>query len=515
MRSIEACVQLSRSVASAYGPNGLNKMVINHIEKLSVTSDAAAILNQLEVQHPAAKLLVMASQMQEAEVGDGTNFVVMFAGALLEHAEELIRTGLTPVQVTEGYQLALRKALELLPELKVGEVRDPRVSEDALKAVRTGMASKPLVGGEKLMRLVAQACEAVTPEKAPLNVDNIRVCKVLGGGLDRSEYVMGMVFKRQVEGEVTDVRDAKVAVYTCAFDSTQTETKGTVLLNSAQELKNFSRGEEALLESQVRAIADTGAKVVVTGGKVGDMALHYLNKLGLLAVRLPSKFDVRRLCRVVGATPLPKLVPPKPDELGHCDSVVTNEHGDTPVVVFRQEGTGSRVATILLRGSTDGILDDAERAIDDGVNAFKAATRDGRLVAGAGAFETELAIRLTSWAETLPGLEQYAAHKFAQALESITRTLAHNSGASRPEELVAQLLADHHQGKAGVGIVGEGLADAIEGGILDLLITKHWGLQYATNAAATVLRVDQIIMSKPAGGPKTPKQGGGDWDEDK
>uniref|UniRef100_A0A131XJD6 T-complex protein 1 subunit theta n=1 Tax=Hyalomma excavatum TaxID=257692 RepID=A0A131XJD6_9ACAR len=513
-RSIEACVELSRSVASAYGPNGLNKMVINHLEKLSVTSDAATILNQLEVQHPAAKLLVMASQMQEAEVGDGTNAVVLLAGALLENAEELVRSGLTPVQVAEGYQLALKKALDLLPELKVDEVQDLRKPDQALKAVRTAMSSKPLAGADYLTKLVAEACQAVLPESGALNVDNVRVCKVLGSGLDQSQVVLGMVFKRQVEGDVTKASDAKVAVYTCAVDTLQTETKGTVLIQSAQELKNFSRAEENMLEGQIKAIADAGVKVVVSGGKVGDMALHYLNKYGLMAVRLQSKFDVRRVCRVVGATALPKLAAPRPEDLGLCDSVYLDELGDTPVVVFRQEGHQTRVATVLLRGSTDSLLDDAERAVDDGVNAFKAATKDGRLVPGAGAVEAELARRLATWADTLPGLEQYAAHKFAQALESLVRTLAQNSGASKPEELVAQIQAAHNQGDCNACLKGEELGDAVKNVLLDLLITKHWSLQYATNAASTVLHVDQIIMAKPAGGPKG-KPGGGDWDDDK
>ncbi|KAK8762187.1 hypothetical protein V5799_026543 [Amblyomma americanum] len=511
-RSIEACVELSRSLASAYGPNGLNKMVINHLEKLSVTSDAATILNQLEVQHPAAKLLVMASQMQEAEVGDGTNAVVLLAGALLENAEELVRTGLTPVQVAEGYQLALKKALDLLPELSVDEIQDIRNPEQAVKAVRTAMSSKPLAGADYLAKLVAEACQAVLPESGALNVDNVRVCKVLGSGLDQSQVVLGMVFKRQVEGDITKARDAKVAVYSCAVDTMQTETKGTVLIQSAQELRHFSRGEENLLEDQIKAIADAGVKVVVSGGKVGDMALHYLNKYGLMAVRLPSKFDVRRVCRVVGATALPKLAAPRPEDLGLCDLVYLDELGDTPVVVFRQEGHLTRVATVLLRGSTDSLLDDAERAVDDGVNAFKAATKDGRLVPGAGAVEAELARRLATWADTLPGLEQYAAHKFAQSLESLVRTLAQNSGASKPEELVAQIQAAHNQGDANSCLKEESIGDAVKNGLLDLLITKHWSLQYATNAASTVLHVDQIIMAKPAGGPAA-RAGEGDRDD--
>ncbi|KAL3238295.1 hypothetical protein MRX96_021970 [Rhipicephalus microplus] len=357
-----------------------------------------------------------------------------------------------------------------------------RKPDQALKAVRTAMSSKPLAGAEFLTKLVAEACQAVLPESGALNVDNVRVCKVLGSGLDQSQVVLGMVFKRQVEGDVTKARDAKVAVYTCAVDTLQTETKGTVLIQSAQELKSFSRAEENMLEAQIKAIADAGVKVVVSGGKVGDMALHYLNKYGLMAVRLQSKFDVRRVCRVVGATALPKLAAPRPEDLGLCDSVYLDELGDTPVVVFRQEGHQTRVATVLLRGSTDSLLDDAERAVDDGTPC--------------------------------PALSSMQRTSLPKALESLIRTLAQNSGASKPEELVAQIQAAHNQGDPNACLKDEGLGDAVKSGLLDLLITKHWSLQYATNAASTVLHVDQIIMAKPAGGPKG-KPGGGDFDDDK
>lgn len=180
-----------------------------------------------------------------------------------------------------------------------------------------------------------------------------------------------MVFKRHVEGEVTSVTDAKVALYSCAVDIMQTETKGTVLIKTADELVNFSRGEENLLEMQIKAIADAGAKVIVAGAKFGDMALHFVNKYGMMAVRLNSKFDLRRLSKTVNGTVLPRLTPPTAQEMGHCDQVRVEELGDTPIVVFRFEGTESRLATIVVRGATDNYMDDIERAIDDGVNTFK------------------------------------------------------------------------------------------------------------------------------------------------
>lgn len=233
-------------------------MVINHIEKQFVTSDAATIMRELEIEHPAAKLMVLASQMQDAEVGDGTNFVVILAGALLEAAEELLRLGVTPGEVAEGYERALDKCLEILPKLVCHEIKDERNVEEVGKGIRTAVMSKQYGNEDFLSELIARACISILPEKTTFNVDNIRVCKVLGCGLLSSQVVQGMVFKRHVEGDVTSVKKAKVALYSCAVDIMQTETKGTVLLKSAAELVNFSRGEESLLENQIKAIADTG-----------------------------------------------------------------------------------------------------------------------------------------------------------------------------------------------------------------------------------------------------------------
>lgn len=515
-RNIEACSQLAQTVRSAYGPNGLNKMVINHLEKLFVTNDAATIIKELEIQHPAAKMVVLASQMQEQEIGDGTNFVILFAGSLLEQAEELIRMGLTPTEVQEGYELACKKALEILPSLTVSEIKDYSSEKEVFKGIKGTIMSKQYGNEMFLSRLITQACISIIPEKTAFNVDNVRVCKILGSGLHKSEVFQGMVFKRQVEGDIMKTNNAKVAVYTCGIDAVQTETKGTVLIKTADELMNFSRGEESMLEQQIKSIADSGVNVVVTGGKIGDMALHFLNKFGLLGVRLPSKFDVRRLCKTVGAVALPRLTAPTSEEIGFCDKVYLDEVGETPVVVFRQESQESRISTIVIRGSTDNMMDDVERAIDDGVNTFKAITKDGRLIPGGGASEIELAKQISSYGETLPGLEQYAVKKFAEALETLPKALAENSGV-KATEVISKLYAAHQEGKKNVGFdaedEGSSVTDISEK-ILDLYLTKHWAIKYATNAACTILKVDQIIMAKPAGGPKPPKAGGGDWDQD-
>nr|XP_026498621.1 T-complex protein 1 subunit theta [Vanessa tameamea] len=512
-RNINACKQFAQSVHSAYGPNGMNKMIINHIEKQFITSDAGTIIRELDVEHPAAKLMVLASQMQDAEVGDGTNFVIVISGALLEAAEELLRLGVTTSEIAEGYERALDKCLEILPELICHEIKDCKNFDDVVNSIKPAIMSKQYGNEEFIAKLVAKACVAILPENTTFNVDNVRICKILGAGLLQSEVLSGMVFKREVEGDVMGATKAKVVVYSCPVDITQTETKGTVLIKSADELLNFSKGEESLLEKQIKDIADAGVKVIVAGAKFGDMALHFLNKFGVMAVRLNSKFDLRRLAKTVNATVLPRLTTPTAEELGYCDTVRVDEVGDTRVVVFSMESNESRISTVVIRGSTDNYMDDIERAIDDGVNTFKNIARDGRFLAGAGATEIELAQHLLTYADTLPGLEQYAVRKFAVALESIPRALAENSGANATEVINNIYKAHRENNKfAGFDIDSEnnGVCNAKETGVLDSYVLKYWGLKYAVGAATTILKVDQIIMAKRAGGPKTKAKAGSD-----
>ncbi|RUS14466.1 T-complex protein 1 theta subunit [Endogone sp. FLAS-F59071] len=495
-------------------------MVINHLEKLFVTNDAATIIRELEVVHPAAKLLVMASQQQEAEIGDATNFVVVFAGELLQKAEYLLRMGLHPSEIVQGYELAREKALEILGDLTIDKVADLKSKEQLIKPVRTAIAAKQFGHEDLLSDLVIEAVLSIMPKNPKdFNVDNVRVVKIMGSSIHESRVVRGMVFGREPEGVVNRAEKAKVGIFTCPLDIAQTETKGTVLIHNAAEMLNFTKGEEVHMEKIFKELADSGVKVVVTGGGVGELALHYLNRLDILVVKVLSKFDLRRLCRVTGATALARLGAPMPEEMGFCDIVETIEIGGDRVTVFRQEDETSRTATIVLRGATSNHLDDIERAIDDGVNVVKAITKDNRLVPGAGATEMELNKRLLAVGERTPGLNQHSIKRFAEALEVIPRTLAENAGLDATEVL-SKLYAAHYKEENGGVAIGvdieneaDGTQDAVKAGIYDVLTAKYWGIKYATDAALTILQVDQIIMSKPAGGPKQPKNQQ-NWDED-
>lgn len=491
-----------------------------------LTSDAATILRELEVVHPAAKLLVMASQQQESEMGDATNMVIVLAGELLKKAEELIRMGLKTSDIVLGYEKAQTAALQILEELVCDKVEDIRSQEELSKAIRTVVAAKQSGSEDFLANLVAEAVLAVLPKNpVNFNVDNIRVVKIMGGSLEQSKVVKGMVFAREPEGTVKKAQKAKVAVFSCPVDISQTETKGTVLLHNAKEMLDFTKGEENQIENIVKELHDSGLRVIVAGSTVGELAMHYLNRYNILVIKILSKFELRRLCRVVGATPLARLGAPMPDEMGTIDVVETLEIGGDRVTVFRQENEQTRTATLVLRGATQNHLDDVERAIDDGVNVVKAITRDARLVPGAGAAEMQLIERITSLADKTPGLSQYSIRKYGEAFEVIPRTLAESAGLDATEVL-SRLYTAHATQKGrkddewtvGVDIEnddGTGTLDAKKEGILDLWVSKSWAVKLATEAARTVLSVDQIIVARQAGGPKMPgKAQQGNWDND-
>uniref|UniRef100_A0A7N2M6S1 CCT-theta n=1 Tax=Quercus lobata TaxID=97700 RepID=A0A7N2M6S1_QUELO len=511
LKNIGACKALSIITGTSLGPNGMNKMVINHLDKLFVTNDAATIVNELEVQHPAAKILVLASKAQQEEIGDGANLTISFAGELLQNAEELIRMGLHPSEIISGYTKAINKTVEILEELveNGSETMDVRNKDQVLSRIRAAVASKQFGQEDILCSLVADACIQVCPKNpANFNVDNVRVAKLLGGGLHNSTVVRGMVLKSDAVGSLKQIERAKVAVFVGGVDSSATETKGTVLIHSAEQLENYSKTEEAKIEELIRSVADSGAKVIVSGAAVGEMALHFCERYKLMVLKISSKFELRRFCRTTGAVAMPN-----PDDLGYVDSISVEEIGGVRVIIVKNEEGGNSVSTVVLRGSTDSILDDLERAVDDGVNTYKAMCRDSRVVPGAAATEIELAKRVKEFSYKETGLDQYAVAKFAESFEMVPKTLAENAGLNAME-IISSLYAEHASGNSKVGIdLKEGVCkDVSTLCVWDLYITKFFALKYAADAACTVLRVDQIIMAKPAGGPKRDQPAGMDED---
>ncbi|KAF7042988.1 hypothetical protein CFC21_052455 [Triticum aestivum] len=516
LKNIGAGRELSAITRTSLGPNGMNKMVINHLDKLFITNDAATIVNELDVQHPAAKLLVLAARAQQEEIGDGANLTISFAGELLEKAEELIRMGLHPSEIIIGYTKAINKTLEILDDLveKGSENMDVRNKEEVVLRMKSAVASKQFGQEDVLCPLVADACIQVCPQNpANFNVDNVRVAKLVGGGLHNSSVVRGMVLKNDAVGSIKKVEKVKVAVFAGGVDTSATETKGTVLIHSAEQLENYAKTEEAKVEELIKSVADSGAKVIVSGAAVGDMALHFCERYKLMVLKVSSKFELRRFCRTTGAIALLKLSRPNVDELGYADSVSVEEIGGARVTVVKNEEGGNSVATVVLRGSTDSILDDLERAVDDGVNTYKSMCRDSRIIPGAAATEIELAKRLKEFSLKETGLDQYAIAKFGESFEMVPRTLSENAGLGAME-IISSLYAEHAAGNVKVGIDLEKGAceDASIMKIWDLYVTKSFALKYSADAVCTVLRVDQIIMAKPAGGPRPPQQGGMDED---
>ncbi|AJR72126.1 CRE_HP_G0116000.mRNA.1.CDS.1 [Saccharomyces cerevisiae] len=539
IKSIAAIRELHQMCLTSMGPCGRNKIIVNHLGKIIITNDAATMLRELDIVHPAVKVLVMATEQQKIDMGDGTNLVMILAGELLNVSEKLISMGLSAVEIIQGYNMARKFTLKELDGMVVGEITDKNDKNELLKMIKPVISSKKYGSEDILSELVSEAVSHVLPvaqqagEIPYFNVDSIRVVKIMGGSLSNSTVIKGMVFNREPEGHVKSLSEDKkhkVAVFTCPLDIANTETKGTVLLHNAQEMLDFSKGEEKQIDAMMKEIADMGVECIVAGAGVGELALHYLNRYGILVLKVPSKFELRRLCRVCGATPLPRLGAPTPEELGLVETVKTMEIGGDRVTVFKQEqGEISRTSTIILRGATQNNLDDIERAIDDGVAAVKGLMKPsgGKLLPGAGATEIELISRITKYGERTPGLLQLAIKQFAVAFEVVPRTLAETAGLD-VNEVLPNLYAAHNVTEPGAvktdhlykgvdidGESDEGVKDIREENIYDMLATKKFAINVATEAATTVLSIDQIIMAKKAGGPRAP-QGPrpGNWDQE-
>jgi T-complex protein 1 subunit theta len=543
LRNIDATLQLSRMLSSSLGPQGRCKLTVNHLGKITVTSDCASILSNLDVEHPAAQLLTQACQKQEEECGDNTNTVLAIGGELLWQTAALIgkMTWQPAPEILAGYHRAMTLVETVyLPALVCGNVTNVRDKEQLLRILTPVMAAKQYGSEGILAPLVADACLAVMADRGgngggsnsnsnnnntTLNVDSVRTVKFLGSSVASSTLLEGYVAVRGLETVCTSAADAKICIFACGLEASSTEAKGTVLMKTAEDLKNYNRTEEQNMSDIIESIANSGVKVVVTGGNVSDMALHFCDRNNLMLLKVSSKWELRRLSTAVNATALVRLGAPTPDEMGFCESVRQEEIGGRIVTVFTS-GKEGKLATIVLRASTSSVLADLERAVDDGVQAVAAACNDGRLVYGGGAVEMALSVALQQEAEQVPGLEQYALAAFGKALEVVPRTLAENAGWNATRVL-ADLKAAHaanpctssssSSGSGSVcavgvnierdgvdddGVTGAGTADMQTVGVVDLLATKLSAIKLAVDAATTILKVDQIIMSKQSGGPQ-------------
>lgn len=515
LNNVEAVKQFAEILRTSFGPNGMNKIVINHIEKVYVTSDCATIVEQLRVEHPAANVIVQAASMQEKEIGDGSNFVVIFSGELLKKAEDMIGQGLHPSDIVSGYDKAIKKCLQYLETLKVDLEFDLNSVEQLARACRTSVASKAFGMEDFISNKVAEACMIAMPEN-PLEflVDNVRTVKILGSAVQNTTVVNGMVLQFKSKTNIKKVENCNVLVMTTNVGLREMDVSQNVLFENADDLLNFSRTEEDVVEASVQRFANMGVGLLVLSNKPTDLETHFLNKYNIYTLIVISKFARRRICRMLKC----RMCVTKdisPEDLGRIELVEEIEIGGRRCTRMVQPTGESCVSTIVIRGASVNIMNDIERACFDGVNTVRAMCRDSSFVAGAGATEVELSRLIQDFGATQTGLDQYAVKAFGEALEVVPRTLASNSGMDF-EDTIAKLYAAHADGNAlcGVDIVAKDTHNnVLELGVYDLLVTKKFALRLATTAVLTILRVDHIIMSKPAGGPKKPSRTG-HWDDD-
>jgi len=376
--------------------------------------------------------------------------------------------------------------------------------------IKSSISAKQYGFEEIFAPLVAKACVQVLPKSVKnFNVDDVRVAKIVGGGIGDATVIKGVVVTRDSEGTIKEVSNAKVAVYQSGFDVSKTDMKGTVFIEKASELETYSRTEEDSMDEKIQAIAKTGVTLVVMGGTISEMAMHFFERYHIMVIKSASKFELRRICLATGSTGLLSLAPPIPEEMGFISSCKVVEIGSTKVTIFNSDKEFGGISTLILRGATTSILDDIERAITDAVNVFKGMTKESSFVPGAGATELEIAKRLRQIGDSCPGQDQYALKKYSEVFEIIPRTLAECAGMNSIEAIAT--LNAKHEGKDGhhFGVNAEGgIIDATSHGIFDHMFGKLTAIRLATDTAVNILRIDQIIMSRPAGMPM-PGGGGG------
>jgi len=491
MRNIEAVQGLAKMTRSALGPHGMNKMVINHLERLFVTADAHTIINESDVNHPAAKMVAQAVKMQSNECGDNTNLILTIAGELMQQAAGLISMGLHPSEILIGYDKATKKTLELLEGQCKYKLENPHNKAELVKSINSVIASKQFGQEEFLSGLIADASIHTMPKNSiKFNVDNVRIQKILGGGLLDSKVIQGVVVTKASETSIHKVMKSKVAVFNTNIEMQQGETKGTVLLKNADDLLNYTTGEEDKFEGFIKKMAEAGVTCVVCQGSMSELAVHFFEKYGMMAVKIMSKWELKRIGRACGATPIVKLECPSPEEMGYADEISFQEISSTWCTVFRRDQEENKMATIVLRGSTHAQLDDIERAIDNGVNAVKSLIRDKRMVPGAGATEMFIASEIQKFAKEQPGLDQYAVEKFGVSFEAIPRILSENAGL-KAETILANLYAKVESGcEYGIDVKDGEVKNVVEACIFDSLESKSWALKLAFDVCLTLLKVD-------------------------
>jgi len=515
--NITAARIIAEAVRTTLGPRGMDKMLVDNMGDVVITNDGVTILKEMDVEHPAAKMMVEIAKTQEDEVGDGTTTAVVLAGELLKKAEDLLDQDIHATVIATGYRRAAEKAQEILDKMAIKVNKD---DEKVLKQIAmTSMSSKGTEAkGDKLAELCVQAVRQIVEEedgKIVADIDNIKVEKKSGGSSADSQLIKGIILdkERVHSGMPKRVEKAKIALLNCALEIEKTETDAKINITDPEQLKAFLAEEEQMLREMVEQINKSGANVVFCQKGIDDMAQHFLAKTGILAARRVKESDMDKLARATGGKAVTNIKDLTAGDLGRADLVEERKvAGDE--MIFVEGCKDPKAVSLLVRGGTEHVVDEVERAVHDGVCVLSAAIEDGKIVAGGGAPEVELAKQLREYAETVGGREALAINAFADAAEIIPRTLAENAGLD-PIDILVQLRAAHEKANGevvGLDVFSGKITDTSNLGIVEPLRVKTQATKSASEAAEMILRIDDVIAAgklEKEKGPPGPGAGAG------
>ncbi|MDA4125241.1 MAG: thermosome subunit beta [Thaumarchaeota archaeon] len=511
--NISAAKLIAEVVRTSLGPRGMDKMLVDSMGDVTITNDGATMLKELDIQHPAAKMMVEISKATDNEVGDGTTSAVVFAGALLEKAEDLIDKDVHPVVIVEGYSRAAEKAQSILEEM--AEKVDPTSRADLLKIANTSMLTKlvnedsPHLAGVVVDAILLVADKAEKGFK--VDIDNVKVEKKPGGSITDTRLIKGIVLDKEVvhSGMPKKIEEAKIALINSALEIEKTEFSAEIRINDPEQMQQFMDEESNILKGMVQKVKESGANVLICQKGIDDLAQHFLAKQGILTVRRVKESDMSKLAKATGARMVTNLDDLTAKDLGYAKTVEERKIEDDKWV-FIEGCKNPKAVTVLVRGGTQRIVDEAERALHDALMVTKDVVELPAIVAGGGAPEEEVSVQLRAWAQKLSGREQLAALKFADAMESVPMTLAENAGMDAIDTQVDLRARHGKEGKwYGVDAMNGKVADMYAKSIWEPLAVKLQILRAATEAASMILRIDDVIAASKMRAPPMPPGGGG------
>ncbi|MCS7143280.1 MAG: TCP-1/cpn60 chaperonin family protein [Aigarchaeota archaeon] len=508
---------IAETMRSSLGPRGMDKMLVDSFGDIVITNDGATILKEMDVEHPVAKMLVEVAKAQDEEVGDGTTTSVVIAGELLIKAEELIEKEVHPTIIIEGYRKAAKESLNILDKIGIPIRVDDRPS--LLKIAKTAMYSKLVAEYADHLAEVAVGSVLKVAEKADgsykIDLDDIKIEKKEGESMNATQMIEGIVLDKEVvhPDMPKTVKNAKIALLDASLEIEKTEFDAKLNIESPEQMRAFMEQEEKMLKEMVEKIASTGANVVICQKGIDDLAQFYLARKGILAVRRVKKSDIDKLAKASNGRVVSRIDDLTPEDLGRA-KLVEERRVSEDKMVFIEGCENPKAVTILIRGGSQRVIDEAERSIKDAINVVKDVLLEPKVVAGGGAPEIEVALALRDYAKSLPGKEQLAVEKFAEALEIVPAQLAENAGLDSIDTLVT-LRAKHKDGHKwyGVDVLNTRYANMYEQNVLDPIIVKKQTIKSATEAATMILKIDDIIAASKLSEKKPEKPAKGEEEE--